>query len=106
MIYRHRSGKLYLKLFETFSSDFRPEKRVIYLQLYKGSDFPMFTIWDRSKKEFLSRSEFVNYAGRVRTCGVVHRFKKLSLRDIFLLITGNGEFVTNLEITHKDSEND
>lgn len=104
MIYRHRSGKLYLKLFETFSSDFMPEKRVIYMQLYKGSDFPMFTIWDRSKKEFLSKSEFVNYAGRFRTCGVVHRFKKLSLREIFLLIIGSGEYVTNTEITYKEEK--
>lgn len=104
MIYRHKSGKLYLKLFETFSSDFMPEKRVIYMQLYKGSDFPMFTIWDRSKKEFLSKSEFVNYAGRFRTCGVVHRFKKLSLREIFLLIIGSGEYVTNTEITYKDNK--
>lgn len=104
MIYRHKSGKLYLKLFETFSSDFVPEKRVIYMQLYNGSDFPIFTIWDRSKKEFLSKSEFVNYAGRFRTCGVVHRFKKLSLREIFLLITGSGECVTNTEITYKDNK--
>ena len=104
MIYRHKSGKLYLKLFETFSSDFMPEKRVIYMQLYKGSDFPMFTIWDRSKKEFLSKSEFVNYTGRFRTCGVVHRFKKLSLREIFLLIIGSGEYVTNTEITYKDNK--
>lgn len=99
MFYKHYKTKgLYIKLFTALSAETTPIKRVIYMQLYKSENNKVFTIWDKPESEFNEEKISLFYIDKKRKSCILKKYKKLSLRELFLYLIGKGNLITNEKI--------